>query len=329
MKKGLRWALVGASSIARDHMVRAIRAGDGTIVAVQSANLDRAEALAADFALPLATQSLDQAIEGADAVYVSSVNDKHCAQTLQALSAGCHVLCEKPIATELNDARRMIAAANEAGCVLAVNHHLRHSAVHRVIRDYIVSGRIGTVRAVTLSNAGWLPQHLRNWRLDIPGAGIALDKTVHDIDLLRFLLDEDPRHVSASLSGPPGAPPHAIMGIVDFGRDLSAQFHDDFDAPFGQTRLEVIGDAGRLVAEDCLSGRPAGTLKLYSRGEIGVVTPPLHDPYAALIANFHMGVQTGTPIAASGRDAAIALATALAAVQSASTGIRTAIESLQ
>ena len=81
--------------------------------------------------------------------------------------------------------------------------------------------------------------------------------------------------------------------------------------------------------EDCLSGRPAGTLKLYSRGEIGVVTPPLHDPYAALIANFHMSVQTGTPISASGRDAAIALATALAAVQSASTGIRTAIESLQ
>jgi len=329
MKQGLRWALVGASSIARERMVPAIRAAGGTIIAVQSANLERAEAFAADFALPLATQSLDQAVAGADAVYVSSVNDKHCAQTLQALSAGCHVLCEKPIATNLSDARRMIVAANNAGRILAVNHHLRHSAVHRAIRDYIISGRIGRVRAVTLSNAGWLPEHLRGWRLDDPGAGIALDKTVHDIDLLRFLLDQDPLHVSASLSGPIGAPPHAIMGIVDFEGDLRAQFHDDFDAPFGQTRLEVIGDAGRLVAEDCLSGRPAGTLTLNNRSEIGVVTPPLHDPYAALVANFHLAVQSGAPIAASGGDAAIALATALAAIQSARTGIRTAIESFQ
>lgn len=328
MTTDLRWALIGASTIARERMVAAIRAAGGSIVAVQSGNIERAKTFAADFALPLATQHLAEAMADADAVYISSTNAQHCAQALQAIDAGCHVLCEKPIAINLDEARRMIAAADEAGRILAVNHHLRHNAVHRKIRDCIVLGQIGTPRAVTISNAGWLPEHLRGWRLTGSGAGIALDKTVHDIDLLRFLLTADPHSVTATLSGPKGELPHAIMGILDFGSNLSAQFHDDFDAPFGQTRLEVIGDAGRLIAEDCLSGRPAGSLTLHDQSGPHIVPIMHHDAYAVLVDNFHQAVRNGAPIAASGRDGAIALATALAAVQSATTGCRTPIENL-
>jgi 1,5-anhydro-D-fructose reductase (1,5-anhydro-D-mannitol-forming) len=328
MSAGLRWALIGASTIARERMVTAIRTAGGTITAVQSGNLDRAIAFASDFAVPLATDHVAEAVANADAVYVSSINASHCADAMQALDAGCHVLCEKPIAVDLDDARRMIAAADAAGRILAVNHHLRHNAVHRKIRDSIASGQIGTLRAVTISNAGWLPGHLRGWRLSGPGAGIALDKTVHDIDLLRFLLASEPRSVSATLSGPDGEPPHAIMGMLDFGSNLSAQFHDDFDAPFGQTRLEVIGDAGRLIAEDCLSGRPAGSLTLHDQSGSHILPIAHHDPYAALIDNFHQAVRNNAPIAASGRDGAIALATALAAIQSATTGSRTEVENL-
>lgn len=327
MSGGLRWALIGASTIARERMITAIRAAGGTITAVQSGNLDRARAFASDFALPMATNQVAEAVTNADAVYVSSINASHCADAMQALHMGCHVLCEKPVATNLNDARAMTVAAGTTGRVLAVNHHLRHNAVQREIRNAIMSGRIGTVRAVTLSNAGWLPEHLRGWRLNGPGAGIALDRSVHDIDLLRFLLGADPQWVTATVSGPDGAAPHAIMGTLDFGPNLTAQFHDDFDAPFGQTRLEIIGDAGRLIAEDCLSGRPAGSLTQYDQGGARAL-PILHtDPYAALVDNFHQAVREGAPIAASGHDGAIALASALAAVQSAKTGIRTAIGS--
>lgn len=328
MTTGLRWALIGASTIAHERMVAAIRTAGGSIVAVQSGNIERAKTFAAEFALPLATQHLAEAMTNADAVYISSTNAQHCAQALLALDAGCHVLCEKPIATDLADAHRMIAAAGAAGRILAVNHHLRHNAVHRKIRDCIAAGHIGTPRAVTISNAGWLPAHLRGWRLSGPGAGIALDKTVHDIDLLRFLLASDPQWVSATLSGPNGEPPHAIMGMLDFGPNLSALFHDDFDAPFGRTRLEVIGDAGRLIADDCLSGRPAGSLTLHDQSGFHILPITHHDPYAALIDNFHQAVRNGSPIAASGRDGAIALATALAAIQSATTGSRTPIENL-
>ncbi|MBD0417185.1 Gfo/Idh/MocA family protein [Oryzicola mucosus] len=149
MTSGLCWALIGASSIARERMVHAIRSAGGNIVAVQSGSLKRAETFASNFSVPLATTSLEEAAALADAVYISSTNSQHCATTLEALEAGCHVLCEKPIAVELDDARRMIEAADAAGRVLAVNHHLRHNSVHRTIRDFIISGRIGNVRAVT------------------------------------------------------------------------------------------------------------------------------------------------------------------------------------
>lgn len=324
----LRWALLGASTIARQRMVSAIRAAGGTIVAVQSGDLDRASAFAADFALPLAVTHIGHALSGADAVYISSTNDRHCTQALTALAAGCHMLCEKPVATSIEDARAMIAAAATAGRVLAVNHHLRHNGVNRAIREQMRAGAIGKVRAITVSNGGWLPEELRRWRLSGEGSGIALDKTVHDVDLLRFLLGTEPIAVNASTSGPPDQPAQAIMGVLEFGGDVLAQFYDDFNAPHGQTRLEVIGDRGRLIAEDCLSGRPAGTLSISDANGTRPLPVDHEDPYAEVIRDLHRAIAAGTPPAASGRDGAIALSAALAALRSAQAGGRLAIESI-
>lgn len=134
----------------------------------------------------------------AEAVYVSGVNAAHRPQTLRALAAGRHVLCEKPLALTVAEADEMIAAVGRAGCVLAVNHHLRHNAVHRAIRRIVAENQLGTIRAASIVNAGWLPEALRTWRLSGPGAGIALDKTVHDIDLLRYLLADDPVAITAT-----------------------------------------------------------------------------------------------------------------------------------
>ena len=327
MTASLRWALLGAATIARQRMVGAIRAAGGTVVAIQSADRDRAEAFAAEFTLPLAATEIESALARADAVYVSSTNDRHCAQTLTALAAGCHVLCEKPIAANLDDARAMIEAARAAGRVLAVNHHLRHNAVHRAIRAHIFAGSIGAVRAVTISNAGWLPDELRRWRLAGEGSGIALDKTVHDLDLLRFLLGTDPAAVMAMTSGPAGLPEQAVMGVVEFGSGVIAQFHDDFNARNGQTRLELIGESGRLIAEDCLSGRPAGSLAILDAQGHRPVPIAHGDPYAEVIRDFHRAVASGTAPAASGHDGAIALSAALA-VRSAHGQTRVIIESI-
>lgn len=326
MSNTLRWALIGVSTIARQRMVGAIRAADGEIVAVQSGNAERARNFAAEFGLPQAETDISATLRNAEAVYISSTNDQHHAHVLAAVAAGCHVLCEKPLSTTLEAARTMIAAAQAKGLVLAVNHHLRHNAVHRAIRKHIEDGSIGAIRAVTISNAGWLPEALRGWRLDGDGAGIALDKTVHDVDLLRFLLGSNPVAVTASTAGPANRPEQAIMGTLEFADGVLAQFHDDFNAPHAQTRLEVIGDGGRLVAEDCLSGRPAGTLRLLTAEGTRAIPVSHTDPYAAVISDFHRALATGTAPAVTGSDGAIALAAALAAISASRSGKKTTLE---
>ena len=64
------------------------------------------------------------------AVYISTTNELHKAQTLAAAAAGKHVPCEKPLALNLVDAREMVAACAKAGAVMGTNHHLRNAATH-------------------------------------------------------------------------------------------------------------------------------------------------------------------------------------------------------
>ncbi len=80
------------------------------------------------------TTDLAEAVgrDDVDAVYVSSVNAAHRAQVEAAAAAGKHVLAEKPLALTLDDARAMVAACRAAGVVMATNHHLPASPVHRL-----------------------------------------------------------------------------------------------------------------------------------------------------------------------------------------------------
>ncbi|HEX3140451.1 MAG TPA: Gfo/Idh/MocA family oxidoreductase, partial [Rhizobacter sp.] len=187
----MRWGFIGASNIAQ-RVIGSLRKIPGQeLVGVVSRNGERAQTFAAEQGLAQAHTELDRFLsEGRfDAVYVSSTNDQHCAQTLAALAAGCHVMCEKPLAMSLADATRMVDAAQAAGRLLATNHHLRASDCHRVMRQLIAEG-IGRVHGVQVSHAVYLPPHLQGWRLDQPeaGGGVMLDILVHDADLLRFLL---------------------------------------------------------------------------------------------------------------------------------------------
>lgn len=133
----LRWGLVGASTIAAQHMIDAFRANDGEVVAVMSTNADRAAKFAHEHRIARATTSLDDLAQSndVDAVYISTANELHRDQVFAAAKAGKHVLCEKPLALTLGDARAMVAECHARGVILGTNHHLRNAATHRAMRD--------------------------------------------------------------------------------------------------------------------------------------------------------------------------------------------------
>ena len=96
------------------------------------------------------------------------------------LRPGKHVLCEKPLALSLADAREMVAACARAGVVSGTNHHLRNAATHGKIRELIRAGAIGKPLFARVFHAVYLPPHLQGWRINNPGAGggVILDITL-------------------------------------------------------------------------------------------------------------------------------------------------------
>jgi 1,5-anhydro-D-fructose reductase (1,5-anhydro-D-mannitol-forming) len=328
-----RWGLIGASNIAREWVIGAIRATGGEVVSVMSSNAERAKDYAAANGIAKSTTDLDTLVGDAeiDAVYISTTNELHRDQTIASARAGKHVLCEKPLALSLGDAHAMLRTCRDAGIVMGTNHHLRNAGSHRAMRDAIAAGRIGTPLAARVFHAVFLPPFLQGWRIDRPdaGGGVILDITVHDADTLRFVLGDDPvEAIAATQQGGmgQGGLEDAVMGVLRFKSGLIAQFHDAFTAKFAGTGFEVHGAEGSLFGRDVMTQKPTGTVTLRTAaGEEQLRIDPTN-LYVRALGNFHAAIAGRGAPSATGEDGIWSLATGLAVQQAARTGRATAID---
>lgn len=329
----VRWGLIGASTIARQFVIDAIRGqADGEVAVVMSSSAERAENYARENGIPDAVSSLD-ALLGADidAVYISTTNELHLEQALAAAKAGKHVLCEKPLALNSADARKIVAACRQADVVMATNHHLRCAGAHRAMREAIEAGRIGRPLAARVFHAVHLPEHLQGWRLTRPdaGGGVVLDITVHDADTLRFVLGDDPLEVtcftqSAGMAG--AGLEDGAMSIFRFKSGLIAQTHDAFTIKHAGTGFEVHGTEGSLIARDVMTQKPIGTVKLRSAAGEEELSFDREDLYVNALRAFHAAVRGEGRPAATGEDGVWSLAAAEAALLSARSGRTVAVD---
>ncbi len=318
-----RWGLIGASTIAKEWVIGAIRATGGEVVSVMSTDAGRAEAYARDNGIAKGTTSVDALLDsGIDAVYISTTNELHYAQTLAAAQAGKHVLCEKPLDLAVEGAREMVAACKAAGVVMGTNHHLRNAGTHRAMREAIAAGEIGDPLFARVFHAVYLPPHLQGWRITTPsaGAGVVMDITVHDADTLRFVLGEEPVEVTAlTQEGSMGAVgvEDGVMGVIRFESGLLAQFHDAFTTQYATTGFEVHGTQGSLVGRDCMTQKSVGQVMLRTARGSEELTVDRTNLYERSLANFHAAIRgEGTP-SATGEDGVRSLATAAAVLRSA------------
>ena len=320
----VRWGLIGASTIARQFMINAIRAQEGgEITAVMSSNPERAKAYAGENDIPLAVSTLDDLLGAdVDAVYISTTNELHLEQALAAINAGKHVLCEKPLALTSADARTMVTAARAANIVLGTNHHLRNAGAHRAMRDAIATGRIGKPIAARVFHAVYLPENLQGWRITKPeaGGGVVLDITVHDADTLRFVLGDDPVEVSAftQAAGMAGSGlEDGAMCIWRFKSGLIAQSHEGFTTKFAGTGFEVHGSEGSLIASNVMTQKPDGSVLLRTANGEEELNFDRGDLYTRSVHQFHAAIRGEGQPAATGEDGIWSLASAEAALQSA------------
>ena len=325
MSKAVRWGLIGATTIGREWMVDAIRAEGGEIVSVMSTSPERGHAYAKSLGIPRATTSLNDLLDGVDAVYVATTNDLHLPQVRAAAKAKKHVLCEKPLALTLADARDMVVACRKAGVVLATNHHLRNAATHRAMREAIASGGIGRPLFARVFHAVQLPPHLQTWRINnqAAGAGVVMDITVHDADTLRFVLDDEPQSVVAMTQQSglgQGAIEDGVMGVIRFTSGLLAQFNDGFTTGYAKTGFEVHGTDGSLIGTDCMTQRPVGSVLLRTASGEQMLPLDTDNLYQRSVRAFHAAIRDEGPPAATGEDGVRSMAVAVATLVAAKTG---------
>jgi 1,5-anhydro-D-fructose reductase (1,5-anhydro-D-mannitol-forming) len=332
----LGWGLIGASDIARTRMIAAIRAQpDSAVAAVMSSQIDRAWSYAAETNIPRAYDSLDAILSdpAVDVVYISTTNDLHAQQTLAAARAGKHVLCEKPLALSLDDAREMVATCQAAGVVMATNHHLRNAATHRTLRRLLAEGAIGTPLAARVFHAVYLPPRLQSWRLTKPeaGAGVILDITVHDADTLRFVLEDEVVEVTALAAQQglaAGTLEDAVMGVMRFRKGVLAQFHDAFTIRHALTGLEVHGTEGSLIGEHVMTQEPEnGRVFLRRNGTVEEIdVGERENLYVHAVRLFNRAVRGEGQPSATDEDGVRSLAIGLAVQESARSGRRVYVQ---
>jgi len=329
----LGWGLIGASNIAREWMIGAIRSQPGNeVVAVMSTDPARAQQYAQANQIPKSYHAVDALLAdpAIGAVYISTTNELHKAQTLAAAAAGKHVLCEKPLALSVADAREMVAACAKARVVMGTNHHLRNAGTHRKIRELIAGGAIGKPLFARVFHAVYLPPHLQGWRINKPaaGGGVILDITVHDADTLRFLLDAEPVEAlamtqQANLAS--GELEDGVMAVLRFSNDVLVQLHDAFTVKHAGTGVEIHGTEGSIVGRDVMRQRAVGQVLLRDANGEREIPVEHENLYGRALAAFNAAVRGEGKPAASGEDGVRSLATALAVLESARTGRRVAI----
>ena len=192
-----------------------------------------------------------------DAVVITSENAKHRADVEAAAAAGAHVLCEKPLATTVEDARAIVGSCARAGVLLMTAFPMRFAPAMARVAASIGSGEIGKIRAVSAVNQGQIPTPHRAWFGDreLAGGGAITDHTVHVLDLLRWLLHAEPVEVWATSNHIL----HAQRTEVETGGIVSVTFSDgtiasidcswsrpDNYPTWGGLGFELVGERGVL-----------------------------------------------------------------------------------
>ena len=235
--------------------------GDVEIVAVSDISAERrAEAQAA---WPHARiyedhrALLDAEVGRIDFVDVATPPSDHAAIAIEALGRGLHVLCEKPLAASIEEARSMLRQATKAERVLYPCHNYKHAPVIKTVRGLIKSGRIGKVHLVTLqtfrnTHAKGVPGWRTDWRRErrYSGGGIAMDHGSHTFYLAFEWLGSHPTAISARA---------ATLGPFDTEDDFScsmrfptgtASAHLSWNAGVRKVLYTLHGERGAIRVED-------------------------------------------------------------------------------
>jgi 1,5-anhydro-D-fructose reductase (1,5-anhydro-D-mannitol-forming) len=329
------WAIFGASSRAQHFVIDAIRTQPAApdaphllgawVAGVYSHNEQRAQSFAEKNQLPHYFLNLADLLERPNihSIYVGSHPRHHYPLVMAALSAGKHVLCEPPLGLSTAEAQSMSEAAARRGLLLGVNVQRRADPAVQQARTLLADGAIGDLLGVRVVNTQLLHPHQQTWRLKRNGGGVLLSQTIHDIDILRYLLRDEVAEIFATqtppmLSDESGGVEEDIIATAQMQRSrIAVQLHDSFFIPHQPTLIELYGSIGILQMHHWCDDQQESRLLLLRNGQAeSFALAHHHRPDWQSIYTFNTALRSGASLLATAADGRQSLAAVLAAQKS-------------
>ena len=250
--------------------------------------------------------------------------DRHRELVEAAADAGCQILCEKPIETNLADAKGMLDACTKQGVHFMTAFPMRFASSVTSLRVMVQKGDFGKILGINGVNHSEIPTGHRKWFGDrlLAGGGAVMDHTVHLVDLFRWIFDVEISEVYAEVNSLLVAPQVNVetagLMLLTFADGLHASIDCSWSRPtfyprWGHLKMEVVGEKGAAVMDSF-----AEHLTLYSRGAprnpswVGFSS----DPNQAMIEEFVASIRENREPEVTWQDGYKALEVALAAYES-------------
>jgi predicted dehydrogenase len=319
----VRVGIVGTGSMGRTH-AKAWQQAGVRLSGVISGHFEHAQA----FALEHQTQafsSLAALLEVVDVLDICAPTHLHPSMTEIAARAGKHIICEKPIALNLEDARAIIKICSSHNVRLFIAQVVRFFPQYRAAQEILASGQLGNLGVLRLKRAGYQPTV--NWFLDeTKSGGMVLDLMIHDFDYALWLGGKVVRvyATSARATNPTSSGDYALV-TLGFESGAMAQIEAGWAYPKGtfRTSLDIAGSQGLIEWHSDNSSTIKSFLELQNTDAdaVGIPSSVLsEDPYTTQIKHFKHALETNTPFEVTPQDALAALEIALAARESLKSG---------
>jgi predicted dehydrogenase len=327
MASPLKAAVIGTGGAARLHMQAYSTNAHTNLVGICSRDPARSQSFATEFGAR-GYSSIDEMLEQErpDIVSVATLEWEHAAPVLRALDAECHVLCEKIMAHELAIGEQMVAAARRTGRSLGVNFNYRSVPSHRLIKEAIERGDLGTPALFSANMHAYLWPHM--------------------LDLLRYFFG-DPLEVTGAMvddqalrppvsTGPSGRPwefgpgvemlchPSISVAATFRYRDFVATMSGSAMVPLEQNfwSFALYGSKDSVVVDRATRANLNGTASLGKIAERIAALPPCsyEESFELSVGGFVDAVRQGEPVPVTGEDGVAEMRLDAAIVEAIRTG---------
>ena len=325
----LKIGIIGAGRIGKVHAKTfATLVPNAYVGAIADIDAARAEALAGQYGVRAVFSDYRQLLADPEigAVAICTPTEFHSGMIVDAANSGKHVFCEKPLAFDLRDIDDALAAVERNKVTFLMGFNRRHDTGHSRIRRDVIAGRIGNPELCHIISRDPAPPSAEYIRTS---GGIYVDMMIHDFDLSRYLLNDEPEEVFATGSCLVD-PEFAKYGDVDtamvtirFGNGAICSIDNSRRAIYGyDQRVEVMGSKGRLSTSNVLEDNTqfAGVDGFQQPRALNFFMERYIPAFQAEGIHFVDCIQNGVQPSCTGNDGRAAVLMAKAAALSAKTG---------